>query len=114
MTSPVVQSSQDLDVDYLGQLSTDSVPALAAAFTSSDLGQTEKDEIGGVLACWSYRLAHDTDQSWQSFTFSKSTATAILQSLQPQLTDFHVDDQNGAYVTVGGVDQACFGSSGMD
>jgi hypothetical protein len=112
--SPVVQGERKLDTDYLGQLSTDSVPVLAAAFTNAKLNQTEKDDIGGVLACWSYRLSNDTDQSWQSFTFSKSTATAVLQSMQAQLTNYPIDDQNGAYVTVGGVQQSCFGSSGMD
>jgi hypothetical protein len=90
------------------------VPVLAAAFTDSNLSQTERDDVGGVLACWSYRLVHETDTSWQSFTFSKSTATAVLQSMQAQLTNYPIDDQNGAYVTVGGIQQSCFGSSGMD
>jgi len=114
MVSPVVQSSRDLDTEYLGQLSTDSVPALAAAFTDSKLGQTEKDDIGGVLACWSYRLSHDTDQSWQSFTFSKSAAWAALQPLQTQLTHYPIDDQNGTYVMVGSAQQPCYGFGGMD
>lgn len=105
--NPVVQGERDLDTDYLGQLSTDSVPVLAAAFADSSLSQTEKDEIGGVLVCWSYRLSHNTDQSWQSFTFSKSAAWAALQSLQVQLNSYPVDENNGGRVTIHGHEQYC-------
>jgi Domain of unknown function (DUF4173) len=105
--NPASQRVQDLDADYLGGLSTDSTPVLAAAFTSSKLSLTEKDEIGGILACWSYRLENNTDQSWQSFTFSKSSAMAILQSMQGQLAGYHAKDQNGSYVTFKGTDYPC-------
>jgi hypothetical protein len=103
-----------LDTDYLGQLSTDSVPVLAAAFTNANLSQTEKNEVGALLACWSYQLANETDQSWQSFTFSKSTAWAALQPLQVQLGSYPVDGENGVNVTVNGQERLCFGFNSID
>jgi len=112
--NPVVQGERDLDTDYLGQLSTDSVPVLATAFMNANLSQAEKNEVGALLACWTYQLANETDQSWQSFTFSKSAAWAALQPLQVQLGSYPVDGNNGPYVTVGGQQQPCFGSGGMN
>jgi hypothetical protein len=99
-----------LDIDYLGRLSTDSFPALAQAFTASDLPESQRDGLGAILAC---RAAQITDQGeipWQSFTLSRYRADQSLHALQSALSAFPVRrNENGSWVVkVNGEEQDCF------
>jgi hypothetical protein len=79
-----------LDVPYLASLSTDSVPALAAAFESPALPGLTRDAVGAVLVCRLHTLPKSTDGDWRSFSLSAWWADQAVARLRTRLEKYQV------------------------
>lgn len=92
---------ESFDVSYLTSLSTDSVPALAAAYQTQSLPASVKEGVGAALACYAANQNRDQEpQSWQSFHFSRANAVRILVSLEADLEKYKIDDRDWNYYVV--------------
>jgi len=104
---------EEFDVNYLTGLSTDAVPALAAAFQTQSLPATVKEGVGVALACYTAdRTPDDKPLPWQSFHISRLTADRILGSLKTELEPYEVDDQDWSnrVTTPSGEEYHCYTS----
>jgi Domain of unknown function (DUF4173) len=81
---------QGLDVAYLASLSTDSVPALAAAYEFKVLPGLTRDAVGAVLVCRLHSLSQSMDGGWRSFSLSAWWADQAMTRLQSRLQLYHV------------------------
>jgi hypothetical protein len=79
-----------LDVPYLASLSTDSLPALAAAYESPTLPGLTRDALGAVLICHLHAVSKSTDGDWRSFTLSAWWAGQAMARLQSRLEKYQV------------------------
>lgn len=101
---------ETFDASYLTGLSTDSIPALAAAYQTQPLPASVKEGVGVALVCYNVELRRVKDPlPWQSFHFSSATAARILTSLEPDLVDYQVEqvDWNNLVVTPSGEEYRC-------
>jgi hypothetical protein len=99
------------DALYLTDLSTDAVPALAAAYQTQPLPVSVKEGVGAALACHSAEQTRDKDPlPWQSFHFSSANAARILASLEPDLEDYHLKDGDWSnpVITPSGDEYRCY------
>ncbi len=84
---------ESFDVSYLTSLSTDSIPALAAAYQTQSLPASVKEGVGAALACYATNQNRDSNSMpWQSFHFSRANATRILTSLRADLEQYQTED----------------------
>jgi hypothetical protein len=85
---------KELDVSYLSTLTSDAVPTLAKAYSSSDLPSKIKDGIGAAIVC--YVVSNEPDdsqaQSWQSFHFSDWNAARELDAVRESLKRYRIQD----------------------
>jgi hypothetical protein len=92
---------ESFDVSYLTSLSTDSVPALAAAYQTQSLPASVKEGVGAALACYAANQNRDQEPlPWQSFHFSRANAARILASLETDLEKYKIDDRDWNYYVV--------------
>jgi hypothetical protein len=101
---------ETFDASYLTSLSTDSVPALAAAYLTQPLPASVKEGIGGALVCYRAEQQRASDPlPWQSFHFSSARAENILVSLEPGLEDYRIkgDEWSNQVVTPSGEQFYC-------
>ncbi len=107
----VVRASQGqgLDVPYLASLSTDSVPALAAAYESAALPGLTRDAVGAVLVCRLHTVSHSSFGDWRSFTLSGWWADRAMARLQTRLERYRVTLDQGTVkiLTPGSVYYEC-------
>jgi fumarate reductase subunit C len=99
-----------LDVPYLASLTTDAVPALAAAFQDQSLSGLTRDAVGAVLACRVQETVRNPDTNWRAFTFSRLWANQALKQVQGQLDAYRVldDDWPVKVLTPGSVTYECY------
>jgi hypothetical protein len=101
---------EEFDVSYLADLSSDAVPALAAAYQAQPLPASVKDGVGAALTC--YAVNQDRGKPplpWQSFHLSRANAARILTSLRADLEKYKTDndDWNDFVVTPSGEEYRC-------
>jgi hypothetical protein len=105
------EADRQLDVAYLASLSTDSVPALAAAFRDTGLAVPTRQAAGAALICRLTFAPSPDDRGWRSFTVSDWRAQQTLDSVEPELEGFSTSDERGLEVeTPGGEVYDCWGS----
>lgn len=101
---------EEFDASYLTSLSTDAVPALAAAYQTQPLPASVKEGVGAALTCYAAnQLQSRGSVSWQSFHLSRANATRTLKSLEPNLKDYQseTDDWNYMVTTPSGEEVQC-------
>jgi len=101
---------EEFDASYLTGLSTDAVPALAAAYRTQSLPTSVKDGVGAALACYSANgQARRDSLPWQSFNVSRANAARILTALDSDLSAYQpeVGDWNYMVVTSSGEEIQC-------
>ena len=92
---------ETFDVSYLTSLSTDSVPALAAAYQTPSLPVSVKEGVGATLACYAANQNRDSNSlPWQSFHFSRANAARVLTSLGGDLEQYQINDGDWNYTVV--------------
>ncbi|KAF0108959.1 MAG: hypothetical protein FD146_3 [Anaerolineaceae bacterium] len=105
---------EGLDVPYLASLSTDAVPALAAAYTDESLPGYTLDAVGAALVCWQYRNSGDGDTDWRAFTLSGWLAEQALQqarrNVNSQLSGYRISDSDypAKVLTPGSIYYECY------
>jgi hypothetical protein len=87
---------EELDVTYLAEISTDAIPSLANAYRTQPLPASVKEGVGAALICYSLELS-DGPLPWQSFHFDRWQAANILDSLDGELDEYKVDDEEWRY-----------------
>ncbi len=99
-----------LDTAYFQQLSADAVPELLALYATSP--QPEKDSIGAGLSCRLARMEESHTDAWQSYRWPVAEALRLLRA-SSVAAEYPVHaDRGWLYVTVGGVDEECWGQYG--
>lgn len=101
---------EEFDASYVAGLSTDAVPALAAAYHSPLISASVKEGVGAALACYSANRNQDDDSlPWQSFHLSRANAARILASLESDLEAYQIDDEDWGYsvITSSGEEYFC-------
>jgi hypothetical protein len=101
---------EPFDASYLTTLTSDSVPALAAAYQTQSLPASVKEGVGGALACYRADQQRANDPfPWQSFHFSSARAENILTSIEPGLEDYRIvgDDWTDQVITPSGEQFYC-------
>jgi hypothetical protein len=95
-----------LDSEYLKQLSSDAVPAMAGLFgTAKDQGV--RDALGAELACRAVLLQEEA-LPWQGFTLSRAVARRTLTGMSDELAAYPVYQVEGDWmVSVGDQTQNC-------
>jgi hypothetical protein len=104
------QAGQKLDLDYLGSLSNDAVPAIARIFQSRPADDPLRDDLGGLLACRAALLDEQAGElSWQSFHLARYHARNALLDLRSDLGEYPVgrSDYGARSVTVAGEERQC-------
>ena len=104
-----------LDVAYLASLSTDSVPALVAAFQDQSLPGLTRDAVGAALVCHEQQSSSGGDNNWRSFMLSNWRADQALKQIQNRLDQYRVVNKDWpiSILTPGNVDYDCQQSGGM-
>ncbi len=101
---------ETFDASYLTGLSTDAVPALAAAYQTPSLPTSVKEAVGAALVCYQVEQKNSEDPlPWQSFHFSSANANRLLASLGSGLENYQVeaDDFTAPVVTPSGEEFRC-------
>jgi hypothetical protein len=92
---------ETFDVSYLASLSSDAVPALAAAYQTQTLPAFVKEGVGASLVCYAAdQNRDDRNLPWQSFHFSRANAARILTSLEADLERYQIDDEDWSYLVL--------------
>jgi len=99
---------EEFDATYLAGLSTDAVPALAAAYRTQPLSAPVKEGVGAALACYNSNQ-NPNSVPWQSFHFSQTNASSEFKSLEPDLDKYQkeVGDWNYMVTTPSGAEIQC-------
>jgi hypothetical protein len=103
-------AGESLDVPYLASLSSDSLPALSAAYLDQSLPGYTRDAVGAALVCHQYVSAGRRDPDWRSFTISSMQADQGLQQVQSPLTTYQVleSDYPVKVLTPGSIYYECY------
>jgi hypothetical protein len=106
-------AGESLDVAYLASLSSDSVPALVAAFQDQTLPGYTRDAVGAALICHGYVSSGSGDQNWRSFTLSGGRADQALQQVQSPLDAYQIMDSDWPVkvLTPGSIYYECYQNS---
>jgi hypothetical protein len=93
---------EEFDSSYLAGLSTDAVPALAAAYQTPSTPDSVKEGLGAALTCYISNQNRNSDPvSWQSFHFSRAYAARILKHLEADLGEiYQLDDGDWSYLVL--------------
>ena len=86
-------------------LSTDAIPALVGLYLDPALPKEIRLGLDSPLPCQTTRVKDENQElSWQSFSFSRSQASRILQSLGTGVSDYLVrqDDYGRWWITING------------
>ena len=85
---------KELDASYLSALTSDAVPTLVKAYSSSDLPSVIKDGVGAAIVCYEASNEADDSQarSWQSFHFSDWNAARGLDVVRDSLKSYRIRD----------------------
>jgi len=93
---------KELDASYLSTLTSDAVPTLVKAYSSSNLPSKIKDGVGAAIVC--YEASNETDdsqaQSWQSFHLSDWNAARELEAVQESLENYRIQDDDWPIVVI--------------
>lgn len=112
------EQGEELDVSYLANLSTDAVPALVDEFTSGSHDVDVQEGIGAALVCQQYTLEDNSDRrgNWQSFHLSDWMAKRGIQTVQSQLEDYQVMEEDWSHevITPDGTTYSCWNDTFMD
>jgi len=101
-------AGDELDSQYLSQLSSDAVPVMASIFQQTGLPQPIRDTLGVELACRVEEINENPVTAWQSFHLSRHTASLTLASLDDQLAAYPVEIEGGIWsVRAGGATRQC-------
>ncbi|HWS23908.1 MAG TPA: DUF4173 domain-containing protein [Anaerolineales bacterium] len=99
-------SSNKLDIAYLSTLSYDALPVLTQKYQSTELSQTQHDQIGAAIACMTENLNDQPDQSlfWQGFSFSRLQGESALDQVTSQIDNYQrlTDENYLRYVELNG------------
>jgi len=91
-----------LDVSYLSTLTSDAVPALVKAYSSSNLSLKIKGGVGAAIVC--YQAAQEDDdpqtQSWQSFHLSQWNAVHETDIVRESLKSYRVVDDDWPIIVI--------------
>lgn len=103
----------DLDMPYLLSLSEDAIPELRDQFLNDHLPGSNRNIIGGVLACKSHLRPYEDVANalpWQSYTWSREHGNQILDELEPELAKYQVSDveANGSLIELNGEIFHCY------
>jgi hypothetical protein len=101
---------EEFDAPYLSSLSTDAVPALAAAYQTQPLPASVKEGIGAALTCYaSSQFQNEDSVPWQSFHLARTNAMQKLKLLGPDLESYQseVGDWNYMVTTPSGDEVQC-------
>ena len=92
---PRTLHGKNLNVAHLASLSSDAVPALAAAFYSEAYPQTVHEGLGAALTCYLHfdSLSDDPDNDWRSFNLSRWKAHNSLQWAEKYLQDYGINTE---------------------
>jgi hypothetical protein len=85
-------AGEGLDVAYLASLSSDSLPALVAAYQDQTLAAYTRDAVGAALVCHEQVASSSGVQNWRSFTLSAWQANKALQQVQSRLDAYQIVD----------------------
>ena len=102
---------ETFDVSYLTNLSSDAVPALAAAYQTQPLPATIKEGVGAALACYTAdQNRGENPLPWQSFHLSSASAAGILTSLEVDLENYQMEegDWSNLVTAPSGTDYNCY------
>jgi len=92
---------EEFDASYVAGLSTDAVPALAAAYQSPLASASVKEGVGAALACYSANRNQDDDSlPWQSFHLSNANAKRILTALESDLEIYQMNNGDWSYLVL--------------
>ena len=93
---------KELDASYLSTLTSDAVPTLVNAYSSSNLPSKIKDGVGAAIVC--YEASNEPDdsqaQSWQSFHFSDWNAARELEAVRESLKNYRIKDDAWPIVVI--------------
>jgi hypothetical protein len=114
-------AGEELDFNYLQQLSTDAIPAMVSAYLQPGLPAKAKEVLGSALACRTAELnapvVGDSGlKSWQSFSISESKAARLLTDNGDTWSTYKVsdDEERGLTIMLDGVERSCAGYDWMD
>ena len=107
-------TGESLDVTYLASLSSDSVPALVAAYQDQTLPGYTRDAVGAALVCHEHVTSGSGDQNWRSYTLSGGRADQALRQVQSRLDAYQILDSDWPVkvLTPGSITYECY-QSGM-
>jgi len=83
-------AGESLDVAYLASLSSDSVPALVAAYQDQTLPENTRDAVGAALVCHEHDSSGSGDQNWRIYTLSGGRADQALRQVQSRLDAYQI------------------------
>jgi hypothetical protein len=105
------EAGEELDSQYLSQLSSDAVPVMAGLFQQPDLPKSIRDILGMELACRTQQAKENPVTAWQSFHLSRHKAGLTLSSMSEQLAAYPVRVENDVWmVSAGGDTYQCPGT----
>ena len=104
---------EEFDRAYLGELSTDAVPAMLKYYQQPELDDPIRTSLGAELSCHAAFLKEEGQLSWKSWTISRVVAENQLSD--EDFSAYPVDVSEGVYtVTIGSEQVPCIEYGGMD
>ncbi|MCC6146680.1 MAG: DUF4173 domain-containing protein [Anaerolineaceae bacterium] len=102
---------EELDTNYLAELSNDAVPAMVELFTNTGLPARVHDQLAASLACRAAEaMENDSPASWTAIHYSDLTARKLYYQQKTALAAYPVSfnpKQRAYYVEVSGKSQPC-------
>ena len=108
--------SQELDVAYLANLSSDGIPALRNIFLDASYPVEIHEKVGAALVCMTNMTFNNQDTDWRAFNVSKNTGELALNSLEMSLKNYTYSSEIYPYsvTTPSGMVIDCQGTGMMD
>ncbi|MCJ7625697.1 MAG: DUF4173 domain-containing protein [Anaerolineaceae bacterium] len=95
------RNGEEIDGDYIRELSDDSVPALIEAYNNPNLNQDVKDTLGADLACRAVIAENGTKRPWQSFHLSNFRTQRLLHDHRAEWSSYPViQDEDGMWTVM--------------
>jgi hypothetical protein len=88
----------ELDINYLQSLSDDAIPAMADAYSSSELSEQTRDELGAAITCMADERKSGKQHSWKSFNLSRRRADRSLELLEEDLNGYTLGAEEGTRI----------------
>jgi hypothetical protein len=98
-----------LDLAYIGSLSSDAIPAMIDAYNDPSLSSDTHTYLGASLACRTDRFAYVKTQDWRSTRFGELHAYNLLMKNKNSWSQFVVTHESNdtSYVLVNGEKNYC-------